>query len=67
VGLCRAIVKSLLFGHRRGTSTGAVSDMPGLVIKAAWGTLFLDELCSLGSDVQVKLLRVLEKGYVMAG
>jgi transcriptional regulator with PAS, ATPase and Fis domain len=62
--LPRDMVESLLFGHRRGAFTGAVSDMPGLVSKAAGGTLFLDELCSLSSEAQVKLLRVLETGHV---
>jgi len=64
--LPRDMVESLLFGHRRGAFTGAVSDMPGLVAKASSGTLFLDELCSLNTDAQVKLLRVLETGQVRA-
>lgn len=64
--LPRDMVESLLFGHRRGAFTGAVSDMPGLVTRASAGTLFLDELCSLTSEAQVKLLRVLESGEVRA-
>lgn len=64
--LPRDMVESLLFGHRRGTFTGAVSDMPGLVTRASAGTLFLDELCSLSSEAQVKMLRVLESGEVRA-
>jgi DNA-binding NtrC family response regulator len=64
--LPREMVESLLFGHRRGAFTGAVSDMPGLIGRAASGTLFLDELCSLSGEAQVKLLRVLESGEVRA-
>lgn len=64
--LPKDMVESLLFGHRRGAFTGAVTDMPGLVTRASAGTLFLDELCSLGSEAQVKLLRVLETGEVRA-
>lgn len=62
--LPREMVESLLFGHRRGAFTGAVSDTAGLVRRASSGTLFLDELCSLGAEAQVKLLRVLESGQV---
>lgn len=64
--LPKDMVESLLFGHRRGAFTGAVTDMAGLVSRASSGTLFLDELCSLGSEAQVKLLRVLETGLVRA-
>jgi two-component system NtrC family response regulator len=64
--LPRDLVESLLFGHRRGAFTGAVTDMTGLVTRASAGTLFLDELCSLGTEAQVKLLRVLETGEVRA-
>jgi transcriptional regulator with PAS, ATPase and Fis domain len=64
--LPRELVESLLFGHRRGAFTGAVADMTGLVSRASAGTLFLDELCSLGTEAQVKLLRVLETGQVRA-
>lgn len=64
--LPRDMVESLLFGHRRGAFTGAVTDMPGLVTRASGGTLFLDELCSLSAEAQVKLLRVLESGQVRA-
>ena len=64
--LPREMVESLLFGHRRGAFTGAVTDMAGLVSRASKGTLFLDELCSLSPEAQVKLLRVLETGQVRA-
>jgi DNA-binding NtrC family response regulator len=56
----RELADSQLFGHRRGSFTGAVSDQPGLVRSAAGGTLFLDEIGDLPIDVQPKLLRFLE-------
>jgi hydrogenase-4 transcriptional activator len=56
----RELADSQLFGHRRGSFTGAVSDQPGLVRSAAGGTLFLDEIGDLALDVQPKLLRFLE-------
>jgi hydrogenase-4 transcriptional activator len=56
----RDLADSQLFGHRRGSFTGAVSDQPGLVRSAAGGTLFLDEIGDLPIDVQPKLLRFLE-------
>ncbi len=59
-----AMMESLLFGHRRGAFTGAVSDTAGLITAADHGTLFLDELSSLPPEGQVKLLRVLENRSV---
>jgi hydrogenase-4 transcriptional activator len=61
----RELADSQLFGHRRGSFTGAVTDQPGLVRSAAGGTLFLDEIGDLPTDVQPKLLRFLEQGEVM--
>src|SRR5207302_4171609 len=46
----RELAGSPLFGHRRGSFTGAVSDQPGLVRSAAGGTLFLDEIGDLAID-----------------
>jgi len=61
---CSAIPDTLLeaelFGHVRGSVTGAVQSRKGLIEEAAGGTLFLDEISTLSQDVQVKLLRVLE-------
>ena len=54
-----------MFGHRRGSFTGAVSDQPGLIRTATGGTLFLDEIGDLPLDVQPKLLRFLEQGEIM--
>jgi DNA-binding NtrC family response regulator/tetratricopeptide (TPR) repeat protein len=61
----RELADSQLFGHRRGSFTGAVADQQGLIRAAAAGTLFLDEIGDLPLDVQPKLLRFLEQGEVM--
>src|SRR5881398_800347 len=61
----RELADSQLFGHRRGSFTGAVSDQPGLIRSAAGGTLFLDEIGDLPLDVQPKLLRFLEQQEIM--
>jgi DNA-binding NtrC family response regulator/tetratricopeptide (TPR) repeat protein len=61
----RELADSQLFGHRRGSFTGAFSDQPGLIRSAAAGTLFLDEIGDLPLDVQPKLLRFLEQGEIM--
>jgi DNA-binding NtrC family response regulator len=61
----RELADSQLFGHRRGSFTGAVNDQVGLVRTATGGTLFLDEIGDLPFDVQPKLLRFLEQGEIM--
>jgi Response regulator containing CheY-like receiver, AAA-type ATPase, and DNA-binding domains len=61
----RDLADSQLFGHRRGSFTGAVTDQPGIIRSAASGTLFLDEIGDLPTDVQPKLLRFLEQGEIM--
>jgi len=61
----RELADSQLFGHRRGSFTGALSDQPGLLRTATGGTLFLDEIGDLPIDVQPKLLRFLEQGEIM--
>jgi DNA-binding NtrC family response regulator/tetratricopeptide (TPR) repeat protein len=61
----RDLADSQLFGHRRGSFTGAMNDQPGLIRSAGGGTLFLDEIGDLPLDVQPKLLRFLEQGEVM--
>lgn len=64
--LPREMVESLLFGHRRGSFTGASESVQGHVERSSGGTLFLDELATLVLEGQVKLLRALETGVVQA-
>lgn len=52
---------STLFGHLKGSFTGALKDRPGLLRAADGGVLFLDEIGELGSDEQAMLLRALEE------
>ena len=54
----------MLFGHRRGTFTGAMSDQAGLIRSAENGTLFLDEIGDLPLALQPKLLRFLQEGEI---
>ena len=67
---CGAITESLLeselFGHVRGSFTGAVSDTKGIFEQANGGTVFLDEIGETSPALQVKLLRVLEEGEFRA-
>jgi two-component system response regulator PilR (NtrC family) len=58
------LMESELFGHRRGSFTGAVSDKKGLIQSAEGGTLFLDEIADLPLHMQVKLLRVIQEKAV---
>jgi len=58
------LLESEMFGHRRGSFTGADRDKPGLLEVADGGTLFLDELTEMTPRLQAKLLRVLQDGVV---
>jgi len=56
---------SALFGHKRGSFTGAINDRAGLLMEANNGLLFLDEIGELALDEQAMLLRAIEKGSFM--
>ncbi|MGH9968440.1 MAG: sigma-54 interaction domain-containing protein [Pyrinomonadaceae bacterium] len=58
------LIESMLFGHRKGTFTGALSDHEGLIRGAENGTLFLDEIGDLPLALQPKLLRFLQEGEI---
>ena len=60
--LPETLAESLLYGHRRGSFTGAHADQTGYVMQANGGTLFLDEVGELPLAIQAKLLRFLESG-----
>ena len=63
-GLTDTLLEAELFGHTRGSFTGATADRAGLFEAADGGTLFLDELASTSPAFQVSLLRVLQLGEV---
>lgn len=58
------LVESILFGHEKGSFTGATEKHTGKFVEADSGTLFLDEIGDLPVDVQVKLLRAIQEGEV---
>ena len=58
------LIESILFGHEKGSFTGATDKHLGKFQEADGGTLFLDEIGELRLDMQVKLLRALQEGEV---
>ncbi|HEY0297798.1 MAG TPA: sigma 54-interacting transcriptional regulator, partial [Arachidicoccus sp.] len=58
----KELLESELFGHKAGSFTGAAKDKKGLFEEANQGTIFLDEIGEMASELQAKLLRVLESG-----
>ena len=64
--LPEALLESELFGHLRGSYTGATTARRGLFVEADGGTLFLDEIGDMAPGLQAKLLRVIEDGEIRA-
>jgi DNA-binding NtrC family response regulator len=63
--LAEGVLESELFGHEKGSFTGAVSRRAGMFERANKGTIFLDEVGETSANMQVKLLRVLESGDLL--
>lgn len=63
--LPESLLESALFGHVKGSFTGATKDHRGLFAEADGGTLFLDELGDMSPSLQVKVLRALETGDIL--
>ena len=64
-GVTDSLIGSHLFGHRRGSFTGAHRDQQGLFESADGGTLFLDEIADISDSLQAALLRVIEEGEIV--
>jgi DNA-binding NtrC family response regulator len=62
--IAEGVLESELFGHARGSFTGATGTRRGLFEEAAGGTLFLDEIGDIGPRIQGQLLRVLQEGEI---
>jgi two-component system, repressor protein LuxO len=60
----RDLMESEIFGHLKGSFTGAIADRSGAAGLADGGTLFLDEICEMHPDLQIKLLRFLQNGKI---
>lgn len=62
--LAEALLESELFGHKKGSFTGAIADKKGLFEIADGGSFFLDEIADISPTIQAKLLRVLQEGEI---
>ena len=62
--LPKEILENELFGHEKGAFTGSTNEKPGAFEMASGGTIFLDEVAEMTTDIQVKLLRALETRQV---
>lgn len=60
----RDLLESEVFGHLRGSFTGAIADKQGAALAADGGTLFLDEVCEMDPELQTKLLRFLQSSTI---
>jgi len=58
------LIESELFGHKKGSFTGAIADKPGKFESANGGTLFLDEIGDMSQDAQAKVLRALQENKI---
>ncbi|MCK9223595.1 MAG: sigma-54 dependent transcriptional regulator [Candidatus Muirbacterium halophilum] len=62
--LSKELLSSELFGHKKGSFTGAIDDRKGKFTEAHTGTIFLDEVGEIDTDIQAKLLRVIQEGEI---
>lgn len=63
--LPETMMEAMLFGHKKGSFTGAAQSSDGLFLAADGGTLFLDEIAELPLNLQAKLLRALQEGEIL--